>query len=98
MECFRSGRAGTGIIDQFGTVNYSWIDAFDANGVEVTIEKVDGGLMAIPVPAGKHSIEFRYLPVGIRMCSYISAAAVIAFIILTVRSRKTNVLAMENKP
>ncbi len=26
---------GTGIIDQFGTVNYSWIDAFDANGVEL---------------------------------------------------------------
>ena len=68
------------------------------DGAEVTIEKVDGGLMAIPVPAGKHSIEFRYLPVGIRMCSYISAAAVIAFIIPAVRSRKTNVLAMENKP
>ena len=68
------------------------------DGAEVTIEKVDGGLMAIPVSAGKHSIEFSYLPVGIRMCSYISAAAVIAFIILTVRSRKTNVLAMENKP
>ena len=30
---------GTGIIDQFGTVNYSWIDAFDANGVELFDEK-----------------------------------------------------------
>ena len=68
------------------------------DGVEVTIEKVDGGLMAIPVSAGKHSIEFSYLPVGIRTCSFVSAAALIAFIILTVRSRKTNVLALENKP
>ena len=30
---------GTGIIDQFGTVSYSWIDAFDANGVELFDEK-----------------------------------------------------------
>ena len=30
---------GTGIIDQFGTVNYSWIDAFDANGIELFDEK-----------------------------------------------------------
>ena len=30
---------GTGIIDQFGTVNYSWIDAFDANGVRLFDEK-----------------------------------------------------------
>jgi len=30
---------GTGIIDQFGTVNYSWIDAFDANGVDLFDEK-----------------------------------------------------------
>lgn len=30
---------GTGIIDQFGTVNYSWIDAFDANGVKLFDDK-----------------------------------------------------------
>ena len=30
---------GTGVIDQFGTVNYSWIDAFDANGVQLFNEK-----------------------------------------------------------
>ena len=30
---------GTGIIDQFGTVNYSWIDAFYANGVKLFDEK-----------------------------------------------------------
>lgn len=68
------------------------------DGAEVPIEKVDGGLMAIPVPAGKHSIEMKYLPVGIKGCTVVSAAAVLAFIFLTVRSRKTNVLALENKP
>ena len=68
------------------------------DGGEVTIEKVDGGLMAIPVPAGKHSIEFRYFPAGLRSCLIISAAAALVFIITTVRSRKTNVLAMEKKP
>lgn len=68
------------------------------DGAEVPVEKVDGGLMAIPVPVGEHSIEMKYLPVGIKGCSVVSAAALLAFIFLTVRSRKTNVLAMENKP
>jgi uncharacterized membrane protein YfhO len=58
--------------------------------------------MAIPVPEGKHSIEFIYFPAGLRICTFISAAAAILFIILiirgNVRSGKTNVLAMENKP
>ena len=69
---------------------------------KVPIEKVDGGLMAIPVPAGKHSIEFTYLPVGLKICSIISAAAVILFFFLlargNVRAGKTNVLALENNP
>ncbi len=30
---------GTGIIDQFGAVSYSWIDAFDANGVKLFDDK-----------------------------------------------------------
>ena len=72
------------------------------DGEAVPIEKVDGGLMAIPVPEGKHSIEFIYFPAGLRICTFISAAAAILFIILiirgNVRSGKTNVLEMENKP
>ena len=72
------------------------------DGEAVPIEIVDGGLMAVPVPAGKHSIEFTYFPAGLGVCSIISAAAAILFLILlvraNVRTRKTNVLAIENKP
>jgi hypothetical protein len=72
------------------------------DGEAVPIEIVDGGLMAVPVPAGKHSIEFTYFPVGLGVCSIISAAAAMLFLILlaraNVRTRKTNVLAIENKP
>ena len=71
------------------------------DGEEVAIEKVDGGLMAIPVPAGEHSIEFTYFPVGLKVCSIISAltaALVLIGIVLDyVRSWKTNVLAIKNK-
>ena len=33
---------GTGVINQFGTVNYTWVDAFDANGVVLFDEKGNG--------------------------------------------------------
>ena len=71
------------------------------DGREVTIEKVDGGLMAIPVPAGQHTIEFRYLPAGLIPCSVISAltALILAafYAVRTVRSQSTNVLALKKK-
>ena len=71
------------------------------DGEEVVIEKVDGGLMAIPVPAGEHNIEFTYFPAGLKVCSIISmltAAVIIVGVIWeNVRSRKTNVLAIKNK-
>ena len=71
------------------------------DGEEVVIEKVDGGLMAIPVPAGEHNIEFTYFPAGLKVCSIISmltAAVIIVGVIWeNVRSGKTNVLAIKNK-
>ena len=39
---------GTGIINQFGTVNYTWIDAFDANGVVLFDEKGSGCDFTVP--------------------------------------------------
>ena len=41
-------REGTGIIDQFGTASYSWIDAFDANGVVLFDEKGSGCDFTVP--------------------------------------------------
>ena len=71
------------------------------DGEEVTIENVDGGLMAIPVPAGEHNIEFTYFPEGLKVCVLISALTgaliLIGAVWKYVRSRKTNVLAIKNK-
>ena len=71
------------------------------DGKEVPIEKVDGGLMAIPVPAGEHSIEFTYYPAGLKICLIISAVMAALILVSTiwknVRSRKTNVLAIKKK-
>ena len=41
-------REGTGIIDQFGAVNYSWSDAFDANGAVLFDEKGRGCDFTVP--------------------------------------------------
>ena len=59
------------------------------------------GLMAIPVPAGEHNIEFTYFPAGLKVCSIISmltaAVIIVGVIWKNVRSGKTNVLAIKNK-
>jgi len=72
------------------------------DGEKVSIEVVDGGLMAIPVPEGKHSIVFDYFPAGLKTCSIVSAAAALLFLFLFIRGNvrlsKTNVLAIEKKP
>ena len=39
---------GTGIINQFGAVNYTWTDAFDANGVALFDEKGSGCDFTVP--------------------------------------------------
>ena len=71
------------------------------DGQEVTVEKVDGGLMAVPVPAGTHRIECTYLPWGLVPCTIISVLTALALTIFYtakyVRSRNTNVLAIRNE-
>ena len=71
------------------------------DGEAAVIEKVDGGLMAILVPAGKHSIVFTYYPAGLNYClvlSALTAAFVLVKIVLeNVHARKTNVLATKKK-
>ena len=84
----------------FFSVPYDEGFSAQVDGVEVPIEKVDGGLMAIPVPEGSHAIRFNYLPKGFQLCCGISAATAVLLLILNlykyVRLQKTNVLAIKN--
>lgn len=84
----------------FFSVPYDEGFTAQVDGVQVPIEKVDGGLMAIPVPEGTHEIRFTYLPKGFYLCCAISAITAILLLIhgvhQYVRLRKTNVLALEN--
>ena len=85
----------------FFSVPYDQGFTATVDGEEVAIENVDGGLMAIPVPAGEHSIEFVYFPSGLRIGLIISALTALLILVGVifdyVRSRKTNVLAIKNK-
>ncbi len=84
----------------FFSVPYDEGFTAQVDGVQVPIEKVDGGLMAIPVPEGTHEIRFTYLPKGFYLCCAISAITAILLLVHGVRQyvrlRKTNVLALEN--
>ena len=84
----------------FFSVPYDEGFTAQVDGVQVPIEKVDGGLMAIPVPEGTHEIRFTYLPKGFNLCCAISAITAILLLVHGVRQyvrlRKTNVLALEN--
>ena len=84
----------------FFSVPYDEGFTAQVDGLEVPVEKVDGGLMAVPVPAGDHEIRFTYLPKGFRIACLISAITAIVLIVLSVRrnvrAQKTNVLAIKN--
>ena len=58
------------------------------DGTEIEIEKVNGGLMAVPVSAGTHSIVFEYYPAGLRQCKVISAVTAILLIAAAVIRKK----------
>ena len=65
------------------------------NGQPVEIEKVNGGVMGIKVPAGNCEIKFDYVTPGLKagiVCTVISAVALIAYYIIlkTVKHYKPN--------
>ena len=79
------------------------------DGRETVTERVDGGLMAVPVPAGEHRIEVVYRQVGLRAAVFVSLITAFLLIIYVfgkrfvrrntkVRGTSTNVLAIENDP
>ena len=69
----------------------------EVDGESVPVEKVDGGLIAVPVGEGEHEIVVRYYPAmlnaGIAVSLLTAAGLVILRILINVRRRNTNVLA-----
>ena len=61
------------------------------DGKEVRQEKVMNGLMAIPVQAGKHSIDLRYYPKGLAGGLLLSSFGLISFLFLIIYNRKKQV-------
>ena len=67
-------------------------DAFDPicviNGEPAAIEKVDNGMMAVYVPAGKNEIEFTYHTPGLKVSAIVSVAGIAAYGIYLLILRK----------
>jgi uncharacterized membrane protein YfhO len=55
---------------------------------------VDGGIMAVHVPQGKHVVEFRYAPTTVRAGAVVSAGAVLlgvaGMVVIAIRRRRTS--------
>ena len=79
----------------FFSVPYDESFTATVDGAEVKIEKVDGGLMAVLVPEGRHSIEFTFFPRGLKICTVISAVTAVLLFIFGVRGRLRRMSARE---
>ncbi len=60
------------------------------NGEEVTVYKVNGGTMGIPVEAGTNTIEMYFVPKGFKLGALMTATGVIAFIVIIFIDRRKN--------
>ena len=89
----KNGFTATAKLDKENLVFFSvpYDKGFTAyvDGVKTPLIRADFGLMAIDVPAGKHNIEFRYFPAGMKVCIGISAAAALILVILARRAKQT---------
>ncbi|MBO4679512.1 MAG: YfhO family protein, partial [Lachnospiraceae bacterium] len=56
------------------------------DGEEAEIVKVDYGFMAVRVPEGKHAIEFKYLPSGLKKGIYLSLAGLVLFFFILLKN------------
>ncbi|MBQ7582109.1 MAG: YfhO family protein [Lachnospiraceae bacterium] len=70
------------------TIPYETSWKIKIDGKEVKQEKVMKGLMAVPVYAGKHTIDMRYIPKGLIEGSILSLIAFVFMIVLAVFNRK----------
>ncbi len=70
------------------TIPYETAWKIRIDGKEVRQEKVMKGLMAVPVQAGKHSIDMRYIPKGLFGGAFVSVIALIFLLTLAIYNRK----------
>lgn len=70
------------------TIPYETAWKIRIDGKEVRQEKVMKGLMAVPVQAGKHSIDMRYIPKGLFGGAFVSVIALIFLLTLVIYNRK----------
>lgn len=70
------------------TIPYETAWKIKIDGKEVRQEKVMKGLMAVPVQAGKHSIDMRYIPKGLFGGAFVSVIALIFLLTLVIYNRK----------
>jgi hypothetical protein len=61
-----------------------WTASVD--GREFRVERTEGTFQSVPVPSGEHSIEFRYRPFSLVIGAVISALAVLATLLIAIRS------------
>lgn len=62
--------------------------SFKVDGETVEVETIENALMALPVTAGSHTIEARFMPRGLKMGLVITAISLLAFIGLIVLERR----------
>lgn len=59
------------------------------DGGESSIIKASFGFMAVKVPAGEHTIEFKYVPSGLKSGIYLSIVGLFLFAIILIKNRLT---------
>ncbi len=66
-------------------------DGFTAyvDGSETSIIKATYGFMAVRVPEGEHTIEFKYVPSGLKTGIYMSIAGLLLLAIILIKNRLT---------
>ena len=74
------------VADSYLVLADSWYPGWVAtvDGVEVPIERANILFRAVRVPAGEHTVEFRYEPRSLLTGAFVSAASIVATLILFV--------------
>ncbi|MBC7925546.1 MAG: YfhO family protein [Bryobacteraceae bacterium] len=68
------------------------------DGKDTPIERADGTFQSIPVPAGRHTIEFAYIPQSLYLGACISLSASLVLVLLVSRTHQRSVSALTSLP
>jgi uncharacterized membrane protein YfhO len=68
----------------------TWFPGWQAtvDGAEQPIRRANHALRAVAVPAGRHTVEFRYAPASVRLGLGISLSALVLTVILSTWPRR----------